>query len=69
MKLSYCQWCWFFVSFDLDFGTNLPWEIEPFPMGGHWRLRVRSLRPDNGRKDKVATRQGIKIDKGFPSTR
>lgn len=30
MKLGCCQWC--LVPFDLDFGTNWLWELEPSSM-------------------------------------
>lgn len=66
MEFSSCQWCWFLVPLDLDFGTNLLWELEPYPMVSHWCLRARNLRAAaDGRLCSYSCKVS-KIDTEFP---
>lgn len=66
MEFSSWQWCWFLVPLDFDFGTNLLWELEPFPMVGHWRLWARNLRAAADGRLCSYSRKVLKIDTVLP---
>lgn len=66
MEFSSCQCCWFLVPLDLDFGTNLLWELETFPMVGHWCLKARNLRAAADGRLCSYSRKVSKIDTELP---
>lgn len=66
MEFSSCQWCCFLVPLDLDFGTNLLWELEPFPLVSHWCPRARNLRDGADGRLCSSSRKVLKIDTELP---